>query len=252
VAAARSRAQAERTSVAELEMMIRSLQQAETDMRRATQPRPMLEMALIRLTEIRGLQSLQEILDRLVTLEGRLGGPPATEQPSPLPLFDRPSPPAPRPAPVPYAAAATRPAIRTVEPPPAPPDAPPAAPPADLASGWETAVSRLKGRKRLASVLAEVRAAGMETDRLLLEVPNGNAFVRETLEEAETRKLLGETASTIFGRRLRVEYQFIAAPPPAPPVAADGSADGLRVQDHPVVQEALSLFGGTILHDSAR
>jgi len=112
-------------------------------------------------------------------------------------------------------------------------------------------VARLKGRKRLASVLAEVRATRFETDRLLLEVPNGNAFVRDTLEEAETRKLLGETASAAFGCRVRVEYQFIAAPAPSSPAVADGPAEGPRLQDHPVVQEALSLFGGTILRDSA-
>jgi len=113
-------------------------------------------------------------------------------------------------------------------------------------------VSRLKGRKRLASVLAEVKPAGREGDRLVLEVPNGNAFVRETLEDPETRQLLGETASSSFGGRLRVEYRFIAAEPaPAPSAVQEGLRNETRPQDHPLVQEALSLFGGTVLRETA-
>ncbi|OGB95718.1 MAG: hypothetical protein A2Z31_09195 [candidate division NC10 bacterium RBG_16_65_8] len=119
-------------------------------------------------------------------------------------------------------------------------------------SRWEAVVARLKGRKRLASVLAEVRPAGREADRLLVEVPNGNAFVRDTLEDPETKKLLGETASAAFGSRLRVEYRFIAADPlPAKSATPDGATGEMRPQDHPLVQEALSLFGGTIVRDLA-
>jgi hypothetical protein len=127
---------------------------------------------------------------------------------------------------------------------------PAAAPPADVGANWESMVSRLKGRKRLASVLAEVKPAGREGDRLVLEVPNGNAFVRDTLEDPETRQLLGETASSTFGSRLRVEYRFIAAEP-TPPAVQEGLRNGMRPQDHPLVLEALSLFGGTVVRETA-
>jgi len=98
--------------------------------------------------------------------------------------------------------------------------------------------------------LAEVRPSGRETDRLVLEVPNGNAFVRETLEDAETRKLLSEAASSVFGARLRVEYRFVAADPGSP-AAPNGTGGAVRTQDHPLVREALSLFGGTIVRERA-
>jgi len=129
----------------------------------------------------------------------------------------------------------------------------PAALPADMASGWDATVARLKGRKRLASVLAEVRPARLEADRLVLRVPNGNAFVRDTLEEHEARKLLGETASAAFGSRLRVEYEFAAVEPTsaAATTSASAGAHEIRPQDHPLVQEALSLFGGTIVRNGA-
>ncbi len=246
-----SRRQAEQATVSELEAMIKGLQQAEVEMRRATQPRLVLEMALIRLAEIRRLPTVQGILDQLATLENRLGGGQASApRPSVLPLFDRQTPPRPAPGAPPASPAGAK--VAETAPPPARSLAAPPAPPVDLAGKWETAVGRLKGRKRLASVLAEVRLASREGDRLVLEVPNGNAFVRDTLEDPETRQLLGETASSIFGGRLRVEYRFVAGEPaPAAPAVADAVPGEVRFQDHPLVQEALSLFGGTIVRETA-
>ena len=251
---ATSRRQAEQATLPELEVMIRSLQQAEAEMRRATQPRAVLEMALIRLSEIRHLPSVQGILDQLAALENRLAGGQVSPPPPPaLPLFDRQAPPrqaprAPAASPTIGKAAESAPG----RPPAARSDVPAAAPPADMGANWESVVSRLKGRKRLASVLAEVKPAGREADRLVLEVPNGNAFVRETLEDPETRQLLGETASSAFGGRLRVEYRFIAAEPaPAPPAVQEGLRNETRPQDHPLVLEALSLFGGTVVRETA-
>ena len=243
-----ARRQAERASVPELELMIRTLQQAEGAMRRAAQPRFLLEMALLRLTEIRHLQGLGDILSRLVALEGRLPGGPPPAATGELPLFG------PRPAP------ADRPLRMTEAAHPSPPPAPvrpPEAPSAqaealDIATGWAALVGRLRGRKRLASVLTEVQPAGLEAETLTLEVMNGNAFVRDTLEDLETRKLIADAAAESYGRRLRVEYRF-AAPPPArldsvvevrrAPVSPP------RVRDHPLVREALELFGGTVVRE---
>jgi hypothetical protein len=118
-----------------------------------------------------------------------------------------------------------------------------------LEAGWAAAVGRLRGRKRLASVLAEVRAAGLEGDALALEVANGNAFVRDTLEDPDTRRLIADTTAEIFGRRLRIEYQF--APPPGPAsVEMQAAAPAApRLRDHPLVKEALALFGGTVVRE---
>lgn len=240
------RRQAERTTVPELELMLKTLQQAEGEMRRATQPRFLLEMALIRLTEIGRLQGLQELLERLAALEaGPPGGPQAPEPTTQLGLFGQPpttqarlqgaAPIAPQPA------AGARPPQQAVS----------GGSPLSADTGWATTVGRLQGRKRLASVLAEVQAATLEEDRLTLEVANGNAFVRDTLEDQETRRLIAETAGQTFGRRLRLEYRFVAsatprqepAETPAPP----GSGD---IRDHPLVREALNLFGGSIVREA--
>jgi len=107
----------------------------------------------------------------------------------------------------------------------------------------------MRGRKRLASVLAEVQPAALATDTLTLKVQNGNAFVRDTLEDPDTRKLIADAAAETFGRRLRIEYRFAAAPAPRPEPARRPAAPP-RLRDHPLVQEALTLFGGTVVREA--
>jgi DNA polymerase-3 subunit gamma/tau len=247
-----ARPQAERATLPELELMVRTLQQVEGEMRRAPQPRFLLEVALIRLTEIRRLQGLPEILGRLTALEGRLPGGPAAPAAAELPLFGaRPAPAerAPRPAP-------------SAEPPPAAPvargsEAVAAAGEApDLTVGWAAVVGRLRGRKRLASVLTEVEPAGLTDDTLTLEVKNGNAFIRDTLEEPDTRKLVADAAAEAFGRRLRIDYRFVSVPAPSAsrlePVEPRRGAPSRAAGEHPLVREALALFGGVLVRDVAR
>ena len=254
-----SRRQAAQTSVLELEVMIRALQQAETEMRRASQPRFLLEMALIRLTQVRQLRSLDEILARLAALEAGLPAGP-TSGPPELPLFGSPGlagPPAPpRASTGPVELGPLRPTRAVaveVQPPAAnPPTAVSTAAP-DLEVGWAGAVGRLRGRKRLASVLTEVKPASIEGDTLTLEVANGNAFIRDTLEDVDARRLIADAVAASFERRLRLEYRFVAAPAPhleavEPRRPAAGPPPA---REHPLVREALAVFGGTIVRNGA-
>jgi hypothetical protein len=118
--------------------------------------------------------------------------------------------------------------------------------------GWAGAVGRLRGRKRLASVLTEVKPVSLEGDALTLEVANGNAFIRDTLEDADARRLIADAAVESFGRRLRLEFRFVAAAAPRPEVVEPRrSAGSAPVRDHPLVREALAVFGGTIVRDGA-
>jgi DNA polymerase-3 subunit gamma/tau len=227
--------QAAQATVTELEQMARTLQQVEGEMRRATQPRIPLEMALIRLTETRRLQGLGDILDRLVGLEARLSSRPAAQPPAPpeLPLF----------------AGAPPPETSRRDPVRPPEGAARADSAPDTAAAWAGVAGRLRGRKRLASVLTEAKPLSLEGDTLTIEVPNGNAFVRDTLEDPEARRLIADAAAQAFGRRVRIEYRFAAATsPPAeagsPPASAAGAPGP---GDHPLVREALALFGGAVV-----
>ena len=247
-----ARPQAGRMGLPELELMVKTLQHAEGEMRRAPQPRCVLEMALIRLTEIRKAQALEEILGKLVALEGRLpAGPTAAMATEELPLFS--------------ARKTQGAAERAAQSPPGV-EAPPATPDArswpevgtrddasNLAVQWAAVVGRLRGRKRLASVLTEVQPVGLTAEALSLEVKNGNAFIRDTLEDPDTRKLIADAAAESLGRRLRVEYHFAAPPSPGsePPESQRAPIAPPRLRDHPLVREALSMFGGTVVHEIA-
>ena len=239
-----ARPQAARATVAELELMIKTLQQAEAEMRRSAQPRFHLEMALIRLTEVRRLQGLGEILDRLVALEGRgTGGSPIPVTSTELPLFGtRPTadervgrPPRAIETPVPAEKPRQEPAV--------PSDS------MDPAVGWAAVVGRLRGRKRLASVLTEVVPGGPSGDTLSLEVKNGNAFIRDTLEDPDTRKLIADAAAEAFGRRLRIDYRFMAPEPRSEPPEAQ-RPPAPRGGEHPLVRDALDLFGGAVVREA--
>ena len=245
VGAETARPQAARATVAELELMIKTVQQAETEMRRSAQPRFHLEMALIRLTEVRRLQGLGEILNRLVALEGQGAATPSIPAASTeLPLFGT------RPT---VAERVERPQ-RSTEMSAAPPaERPPQEPAAardslDPTVGWAAVVGRLRGRKRLASVLTEVVPEATSEDTLSLEVKNGNAFIRDTLQDPDTRKLIADAAAEAFGRRLRIDYRFVA--PPDQPPAIQGAA-APRAGEHPLVRDALELFGGAVVRETA-
>jgi len=202
-------------------------------MRRAPQPRVILEMALIRLTEIRHVQTVEEILDRLVTLEGRLSGGhvgPATT--GELPLFGA--------RPVPAGGPA-----RTAQGPDA--SSPSLGPPRRLQRRTGPRTSPSLGGCR--GPPARAQAAGLGPDRggarrltadtLTLEVRNGNAFVRDTLEDPDTRQVIAAAATEAFGRRLRMDFRFTT--PRRPGWSRWRSV--VRPQphpgrDHPLVREA--------------
>ena len=105
----------------------------------------------------------------------------------------------------------------------------------------------------MASVLTEVEPRGVTVDTLVLDVKNGNAFVRDTLEDPDTRKLIGDAAAEAFGRRMRIEYHFTTPPPPRlePVETRPTPGPTLRGREHPLVREALNLFGGAVVREAA-
>ena len=82
------RLQAAALTLADIETIFQVLSRAEFEMRRAPQPRFVLEMALVEATEARSLQTLEALLERLSALEEKLLTGRATDPgPSALPLF---------------------------------------------------------------------------------------------------------------------------------------------------------------------
>jgi len=61
--------------------------------------------------------------------------------------------------------------------------------------------------------------------------------------------LIAEAAAESFGRRLRLEYRFVAARRRASRPSSRAGPGAPPVRDHPLVREALAVFGGTIVRE---
>jgi len=256
------RSQAQALALADLEAIFQALSRAEFEMRRAPHPRFVLEMALVEATEVRSLQSLETLLQRLSALEERLlasGGAAAPATTSELPLFSA----------APTAAVEKR--APLAGPPPAPrpsmeaaPSTPPPISGLGPEEGWAHIKRVLEGKKRsLAALLGEVKGVHLEEETLVVTLENGTSFARSTLDDLENRQLMAAAAAEAFGRQLKVEYRFQSpsgsAQPsmlqpqgPAPPERSVAALDREAMRCHPLVQRAVELFGGQIVRVSER
>jgi DNA polymerase-3 subunit gamma/tau len=201
------------------------LTKAETDLRLAQDPRVTLELALLKLVQMRRLIPFAELVERVERLAS---GAPAPPRPAPSPVAAPPSPPAP---------------VRTAAPPSAAP--PPAAAPAPSSVLSDLMVAA-QARPSLLQPLrgAEARLDG---DTLVLEVPSDFApFATMHVEDYE------ELARKAVGRKLRVRIAAGAAS--GNEEAKAPSADQVKrhklmqeASREPAVKEAMDLFGGRVV-----
>ncbi|MFQ5883032.1 MAG: DNA polymerase III subunit gamma/tau [Candidatus Methylomirabilales bacterium] len=202
--------------ISQLELALRFLLEAEGEMRRSAQPRSVLEMALVRMAEARGLQSLGSLIKRLESLEARLGAP--------------------------AAAPGLQPGLFAAEDPSTPPGSA-TGEETGLEGGWQEVRRRIGVERRALAVLLAEAEVSLEGETLTLTFANGNHFSRSTLEDPDVRNLLTSVVSEVFGRRLRVSYRFA-------PSGVGGPEQGpvrIPARNHPLVLEALEVFGGRIV-----
>ncbi len=238
------------------------LTKLETDLRLATDPRVMLELALLKLVQMRRLMPFAELVERVEKLAA--GVPmPAPAASAALPSGRRPARPAeendsvpvPPAVPPPTAAPPAAMAAPTV-PPPIPAALPIAVPPAAAAP---PAATPMEADALLAAMVAQARPsqasalrasrARREGDVLTLEVTaDWHAFA--TLHQDEYREL----ARKVAGRPVKVRIAP-AEPPPsaagaAPPSGEDQAKRQQMIADasrEPAIQEALDLFNGKVV-----
>ena len=219
----RLRPLAESYSEEDLLRILDVLTQLETDLRWAQDPRVTLELALLKMVQMRRLLPFAELVDRVERLAAG--------------------------APTPRAAAASAPRATPRAPGPAPASAPaPAAAspasPADGAAGILAAMIGLAAtRPSLAQPLrgAHVR---LEGDTLMLDVaPDFSTFASMHAEDYR------ELARKAAGRPLKVHVG--AAPAAAEEAPPPAEAKKRRLMEEaarePAVQEALDLFGGKVV-----
>ena len=211
------------------------LTKAETDLRWAQDPRVTLELALLKLVQMRRLLPFQELVDRVERLA--LGGP-ALAAPAAASVSARgvvappPSVPAPR---------AEK--VAPMSPPPPPP------PPAATHSADAVLAAMVQAAQSRPSLLQPLRGATarLEGDTLTLEVTaDWSAFA--LMHQDEYCALATKAA----GRTVKLRLGAGASAPPEPE-AAPSSTDVRRerlmkeAQKDPAVQEALDLFDGRLV-----
>jgi len=205
----RLRPLAEAYSEEDLLRMLEVLTQLETDLRWAQDPRVTLELALLKMVQMRRLVPFAELVDRVERL--------AAGRPAPRPAAPSVPAPAPRPAP---------------------------AEPADgAASLLASMIGLAAARPSLAQPLRGARAR-LEGDTLTLEVaPDFSAFASMHAEDYR------ELARKAAGRALKVQVGAAPAAEEAPPAPAEVRQRQLieEAAREPAVQEALDLFGGRVV-----
>ena len=213
------------------------LTKAETDLRLAQDPRVTLELALLKMGQMRRLAPFAELVERVDRLASGVAAPPPAAPPAPPARSASPAPAAargPAAAPDRGAAAPRRLAASTAS------AAPTASDPASLVAAM---ASLAQARPSLAQPLRTAQARE-EGDTLVIEVaPDFAALAAMHVDEYR------ELARTASGRPLKVRIGAGAAheaPPPSP-----AEANRRRLTDEavraPAVQEALDLFNGKVV-----
>jgi DNA polymerase-3 subunit gamma/tau len=200
------------------------LTQAEDGLRLSPEPRFHLEMALLKIAQLRRLASFEELLSRFERLaSGGEAAPPLT-------------PPSASPAPAP--------AKRETRTEPA--KAAPAA-----SSSIDQLWDRLKsGKPRLHALVARRHHAELEPDRLRVQFLATEKALAEQLREKDLFAHLEEQLAAVFGRKLALSIEIVengVAPgseEPVQPPAEPGV--GERAKQDPLVQRFVETFQGEV------
>jgi DNA polymerase-3 subunit gamma/tau len=234
----RLRPLAEAFSEEDLLRVFEALTGAETEMRTAPDPRVTLELALLKLVQMRRLVPFAELVDRVERLASGAG-------PSARPLSVTPAPPrAPAPTIAPPRAAAPVAAAAPAPVPPAP--SAPSAPAEGAAAILQEMIARCQARPSLVQPLRGAQAR-LDGDVLVLEVTaDFGAFA--SMHADEYRDLARQAAKRSL--KVQIGQGASAAEEPAPPPSPEElKRQRLRqeAEREPAVQEALDLFEGKVL-----
>jgi DNA polymerase-3 subunit gamma/tau len=249
--------QAELFSESDLVRFFHSLAETETKLRAATQPRYQLEIGVVKLMELRGVESINEILQRLNALEtgetsssrtpsGSSGTPGKTNPPR--------TPASSRPAGSSFAAVAASPALETpvLETPPI--EETPIVPAAQL-STIDRVKSVLETQRKmlLVTALEAAQATVFAENELCIEFAPDARHFRDTLSKPENVKFIREACFQVTGNETGIRI-----------IVKDPKAEGeplsredeerlekqrllQRAENDPVVQQMLKTFRGEIV-----
>ena len=259
-------------SESDLVRFFHSLAETETNLREASHPRYQLEIGLVKLMEMRRLEPVRQLIERISALEDslRTGQPPSTTPSSATPSsFSPKSTPTKSSAAgglgtsavsTSYAASAARPAFETrME-----ATQPAVSNSADVSVPGDepVALSELdkikqvleaKRKRLLITALESANLAAIDNDELLVEFTPETRHLRDTLAKSENVKILREACCEARGRETGVRFVIKdSSPSDGVPLSKEDEArlekQAMRAaaEKNPVVQQMLKTFRGEI------
>lgn len=247
--------QAELFSESDLVRFFHSLAETETKLRAATQPRYQLEIGIVKLMELRGVESISEIIQRLSTIEAGLGNQPSSTL-TPSSSGGSPSVPSKtnpaassRPAGSSFTAAAVAPAVESeveekLEAPP-----PVAASPIDRIK----AVLETQRKMLLVTALDAAQAAAVEETELYVEFAPDSRHHRDMLSRPENIKFVREACREVTGKEIGIRILVKDPATEGEPLSREEEErlekQRLRRQaeNSPIVKQMLKTFRGEIV-----
>jgi DNA polymerase-3 subunit gamma/tau len=238
-------------SESDLVRFFHSLAETETKLRAATQPRYQLEIGIVKLMELRGVESINDILQRLTALETNDGSS-TTRTPSGSsgsPGKITPERPSSRSAGSSLtAAAAMSPALER-------PEKVEAAPPAAELSTIERVKAVLEGQRKmlLVTALEAAQATVFQEGELCIEFAPAARHFRETLSRADNNKFVRDACREVTGRDMGVRIVVKDPAAEGEPLSREDEErlekQRLRevAESNPVVQTMLKTFRGEIV-----
>jgi DNA polymerase-3 subunit gamma/tau len=241
--------QAELFSESDLVRFFHSLADTETKLRAATQPRYQLEIGIVKLMELRGVESINEIIQRLAALENNSGSGGSSSPPS-KPSPERPPASSRSASPSFTAATAVSPALEK----PAEEKLESTAPPAELSTiDRVKAVLERQRKMLLVTALESAQSTVFEENELCIEFAPEARHNRETLSKAENNNFVREACREVTGKEMGVRIVVKDPAAEGEPMAREDDArlekQRLRemAENDPNVQQMLKTFRGQIV-----
>ena len=224
------------------------LTRTETALRTSPEPRFHLEMALLKLSQLRRLAPFEELLERFEALvSGKTAPPPSGSAPESVPKPKAKTAPPPSPAPPLETSSSERSVGENGESTPIVP--------ADDSDFFGRLVEQLKASKpMLHALVSHNETARLAGDRLTLSYRPDQKVLAEQLQQKALNELLEEQASNLLGRKLSVKVELTHETTqadeviPGRPPADDGGSRTLRerADRDPLVRRFIDTFQGKI------
>lgn len=213
-------------SESDLVRFFHSLAETETKLRAATQPRYQLEIGVVKLMELRGVESISELIQRLTALESGVAGEPRTPSSS----SGTPS---------------------KITPPPAP--APPVAPVPGTPVERVKAALESQRKMLLVTALESAQSMTFEDGDFCIEFAPDMRHFRDTLSKPENVKLIREACFQVTGNETGIRINVKDPQAEGEPLSRQDEErlekQRLRqmAEDSPAVKQMLKTFRGEIV-----